>query len=169
MSDYQNYNTPASPQGTQGSCPPQGQQGYSAPPPRDDFWQMPPNYAPPPQYAQQQAQDNGFWQASPNYSAPPQNPYEDPGKGIADQSMIFGILFLFIFPIVFCILGLVKSKEYQRVGNGANASKANVGKICSIISIVLQALGVLAVIGYIVAIAVFAAGAEEMANYWSWA
>lgn len=59
----------------------------------------------------------------------------DAGEGKASASMICGILSLFMGPIL-SIVSLVLASMYKKSGNGQNASKVKVGKICSWISIV---------------------------------
>ncbi len=128
------------------------QQGYGQPqgpaPQNGAYQQQPPYngqqgyYAPP---------ANGAYYGQPVYGAQ----LMDPGEKYASNAKLFGILSLFVLPIVFCILGLVNYSNYQKMGDGSHQSDANVGRVCSIISIILQGLGILFTIIYIALIGSF--------------
>ena len=132
------------------------QQGYQQPYDQQQAYQN--GYQQP--YDQQQAYQNGYQQQGYPTDSSQMNFMYDPGAEAAKNCKIFGILSLFVVPIVFIILAFVKYNEYQRIGNGMNASDANTGRTCAIVSIVLQAV---AVIGSIIAYIVI--GATAFAYY----
>ena len=97
------------------------------------------------------AQDSNINSNYQNPQTPPQNNFDaaypnsnyynpqyapvDPGESSATTSQICGILSLFLGPIL-SIISLVFASKYKKVGNGQNAGKVKVGKVCSWISIV---------------------------------
>ena len=124
------------------------QPGYQQPEYQQQGYQQP--------YNQQQAYQNGYQQQGYQTDPSQMNYMLDPGEDAAKNCKIFGILSLFVVPIVFIILAFVKYNEYQRIGNGMHASDATTGRTCAIVSIVLQAV---AIIGSIIFAIVFGATA----------
>lgn len=76
---------------------------------------------------------------------------EDPGEKDAKSCKLFGILSLcFVFPLVFCIISLMKYNKYQKTGDGSHQEDANVGRICSRISIGIQCILALVGVAFVI-------------------
>lgn len=67
-------------------------------------------------------------------------PDYDPGESEAKDCKLYGILSIFILPIIFIPLGFWKYHRYKQVGNGLCVRNAKIGRTLCIISIVLQVL-----------------------------
>ena len=119
--------------------PPDYGPAYQTPPDNreGEYRQSPPDYGP------------GGWQG-PYYDAPyVYRPYEvpwDPGESAAKNCKLFGILALFVFPVIFGVLSLVYYGNYKADGNGMHRSDARVGRACAIIALVLR--GIALIIGW---------------------
>lgn len=64
----------------------------------------------------------------------------DPGEKDAKDCKLYGILSIFVLPIIFIALGFVKYHNYRQIGNGIFFHDAKIGKTCCIVSIIIQVL-----------------------------
>lgn len=71
---------------------------------------------------------------------PPQNP----GFGLAQTSMVLGILSLFVAGVILGPFAIIKANEAER-GYGVQAT---VGKVTGLIGLIFGALQLLAIVGY---------------------
>ena len=115
------------------------------------------NYQVPPYYGPNYQQPGYGY----NY-APPQPPFpayaiRDPGEDEAKNCKVFGILSLFLLPLIFAIISLVYAGNYSTKGNGQHSGDVSTGRTCAIISLILQGLGIIGAIIWLIVVGSFAA------------
>ena len=91
----------------------------------------------------------------------PPVPGYDPGEREAKDCKLYGILSLFVLPVIFIALGFFKYRNYKQIGNGIFIRDAKTGRILCIVSFVMQVLLVSFLFYWFTAKATFATGIAE--------